>query len=167
MQKAFDQIDHYILLNKLNAVGLSDNLLSLISSYLIGRELFVEYGGYRSKIYIATSGVPQGSNLGPLLFLLFFNDLSLKLGCPHLMFADDLKLYFKINSISDCLQLQRNLNIVTEWCTLNRLQLNVSKCKIMSFTKRRKHCLITKSMNLFLIGVKLLKIWVLHFQPIF
>ena len=110
LQKAFDQIDHYILLNKLNAVGLSDNLLSLISSYLIGCELFVEYGGYRSKIYIATSGVPQGSNLGPLLFSLFFNDPSF----PHLMFAVDLKLYSEISYFSGCLQIQRNLNMATE-----------------------------------------------------
>ena len=69
IQRALDQIDHFSLLSKLRIIGFSNNLIALFESYLLGRRQFVEYGGYRSQSYIASSGVPQGSNLGPLLFL--------------------------------------------------------------------------------------------------
>lgn len=136
IQKAFDQIDHFLLLSKLKDIGFSDSLTSLVKSYLFDRQQFVEYGGFSSKLYIAKSGVPQGSNLGPLLFSIFFNGLTTIIDSPHLLFADDLKIYIKIDSIQGCVSLQNELNKICDWCSENFLKLNVSKCKVMSYSRK-------------------------------
>ena len=128
--KAFDRVDHYTLLNKLRVIGFDSCSVELFGSYLNGREQFVFYNGYRSSNYTATSGVPQGSNLGPLLFNLFINDLPELINCKCLLFADDLKIFYQVESVQDCHFLQRQLNILEDWCTDNKLDLNVSKCKI-------------------------------------
>ena len=135
--KAFDRLDHGLLLNKLSCFGLNDNLLFLLSSYLSNRRLFVEYRGFKSTEYPATSGVPQGSILGPLLFILFINDINTKLSSRLLLYADDCKLFGNVNCLQDCLSLQNDLCELKKWCDGNALPLNVSKCKYMSFHKKR------------------------------
>lgn len=147
IQKAFDHVDHFLLLTKLDHLGFSSNMLSLIKSYLMCRRQFVEYGGFRSDEYLATSGVPQGSNLGPLLFLIFINDLSLSLNSHHLLFADDLKIYMEINSINDCICLQNVLNTINQWCSENFLNLNISKCKLLSFHRKQNPLVFHYSLN--------------------
>ena len=144
-QKAFDRIDHYVLLEKLSRFGFSEPLLKLIQSYLFDREFRVRYRNFTSVAFVPTSGVPQGSNLGPLLFLLFINDLAESVSCKKSLFADDFKLFSIINSVSDCFLLQQNLNSVTRWCDSNRLQLNISKCRVVSYS--RKQDIITYSYN--------------------
>lgn len=84
-------------------------------------------------MFQALSGVPQGSNLGPLLFNIFINDLASALSCNVLMYADDLKLFSSIRTLLDCKHLQSNLNVISDWCVSNKLRLNVSKCFTMSF----------------------------------
>lgn len=135
--KAFDRLDHTILLRKLQYFGFSDNLISFFDSYLNHRKQFVTYGGVRSADYLATSGVPQGSILGPLLFALFINDIVDNLTCQCLLYADDLKLFSTIATESDCLRLQLNLDALHEWCVENRLDLNVSKCNVVSYTTKK------------------------------
>nr|CAI5844474.1 unnamed protein product [Callosobruchus analis] len=134
--KAFDRISHSGIIGKLPCFGFSDQLVKLLSSYLSDRMQYVFYNGYSSHQYRATSGVPQGSNLGPLSFLYFINDLSDHLTCSKLLFADDLKIYTEVNSTNDCLTLQNDLDILYEWCDVNKLHLNVNKCKICTFTKK-------------------------------
>ena len=99
--KACDQIDHLILVEKLNRLGFSNSLIKLFQSYLHEREHVVKYRNFISKSFFPSSGVPQGSNLGPLLFLLFINDLADVAGCKKLMFADDFQLYTEIESIEE------------------------------------------------------------------
>lgn len=147
LQKAFDRIDHYILLKKLKMIGFSVDLLLLMKSYLIDRRQYVEFGGYKSVCYKSTSGVPQGSNLGPLLFLIFMNDFSLYTKSCHLLFADDLKIFLKIDSVRDCILLQGHIDEFTRWCTDNCLQLNVNKCKVVSYHRKLDPVLFNYSIN--------------------
>lgn len=145
--KAFDKVNHGLLIYKLDHLGFSNSLLRLFRSYLSQRKLYVSYNGFKSNTFIATSGVPQGSNLGPLLFILFINDLSLSLRSNHLFFADDLKLFLNIHSISDCLNLQLSIDLVEEWCSKNQLPINVDKCKICSFTHKTQPILFNYNLN--------------------
>ena len=135
--KAFDRIDHCVLLNKLGSFGFSISSQIFLNSYLKKRKQYVSYNCYNSTTYIATYGVPQGSNLGPLLFLLFINDLSEILMCHKLFFADDLKLFTDINGADNCDALQSELDQLNIWCTDNKLHLNTSKCKIVSFSRKQ------------------------------
>ena len=145
--KAFDKIDHALLLNKLQNFGFGTRLILFFKSYLFDREQYVSYNGYRSKVFLATSGVPQGSNLGPLLFLLFINDLCCQINCNKLLFADDLKIFNSINSEDDYDSLQADINKLQDWCVLNKLHLNISKCKVLSFTNRRTSFVYDYSIN--------------------
>lgn len=137
--KAFDVIDHGIVVQKLRSVGIYGVFLRLLISYLEDRDLFVEYLGYRSEVFFATSGVPQGSNLGPLLFVIFINDICNSLTVESLLYADDLKIFFPIESTEDCLLLQQNLDILVNWCRNNKLDLNAHKCRVLSFTRKPVH----------------------------
>ena len=125
-------------MEKLNHFGFSQSLIKLFCSYLRQRQFCVKYRNFTSKPFVPTSGVPQGSNLGPLLFLLFINDLADNITCQKLMFADDFKLFTKINGIQDCVVLQMCLDLACTWCTENRLKLNIAKCKVVSYTRRNQ-----------------------------
>lgn len=134
LTKAFDRIDHCLLLSKLDCIGLAPPLLRLLENYLQNRKQYVEIGGERSHDILVTSGVPQGSVLGPLLFNIFINDLFDNLSVRCLLYADDIKIYAKIQSYEDCLELQRALESVSHWCDQNGLSLSLSKCCCLSFT---------------------------------
>lgn len=87
--------------------------------------------------YIASSELPQGSNLGPLLFLVFIDDLANMLHCEKLLFVDDLKLYSNISCCKNGLPLQRNIDNLSKWCSKNRLVLNTDKCFVLTYSRRR------------------------------
>ena len=136
LKAAFDRIDHRILLCKLRRLGVSENLTEWLSSYLCDRTLRVKLGACTSSSFSNLSGVPQGSNLGPLLFTIFFNDVTLLLGegCI-LVYADDLKLYFVVRCIEDCGRLQQLLNMFVDWCQCNKLIVSIPKCSVMTFCR--------------------------------
>lgn len=138
LKAAFDCIDHGILLRKMSRLGISDGLVDWLKSYLSNRTLRVKLGSCTSSPFAATSGVPQGSNLGPLLFTIFFNDVTLLLpsGCV-LIYADDLKLYIVVKNVEDCRQLQAMLDQFVDWCRLNKLSVSISKCVVMTFNRTR------------------------------
>ena len=137
--KAFDRVDHELLLRKL-----SDNfdippyLIRLLRSYLHNRVSYVSFNDIKSFYFSVLSGVPQGSHLGPLLFLLFINDLP---NCLNfvlcLLFADDLKIFKSIKSEADMILLQKDINNVVEWSNQNLLPINESKCRLMVFAKNK------------------------------
>jgi ribonuclease P/MRP protein subunit RPP40 len=148
-----DRLDHRILLCKLREFGLSESLLQFFESYLGSRKQFVMCNGFRSKEITVSSGVPQGSVLGPLFFIMFINDISVNIESNILMYADDLKVYRKISNTHDCEMLQRDIIRIQEWCKCNNLFLNVQKCHAMSYTNKSTtilfdyhidHCLLTR-----------------------
>lgn len=134
--KAFDKVDHGILLSKLFSFGIHGNEVKWFSSYLSNRTQFVVIGGSKSDGVVPTSGVPQGSILGPLLFIIFINDLLSSLQSSS-GFADDLKIFKAIKSEYDCELLQGDLRKIVEWCKANNMVLNVDKCAVMSTTHSR------------------------------
>lgn len=136
LAKAFDKVDHLILLKKLHYYGLSDNLINFFTSYLINRKQYVFYKGYLSSRFTVQSGVPQGSNLGPCLFTIMINDLCDRvISSKPLLFADDLKLLKYITNQSDADELQDDLNRVYQWAEDNNMKFNISKCHLMSFSR--------------------------------
>ena len=136
-QKTFDKVNHVRLLRKLKTLGFSSETIDFFQSYLTGRRQYVLYGGMKSHVFQCPSGVGQGSDLGPLLFSLFINDI----GDPVersklLLYADDLKMYRTIECVTDCEGLQDDLNKLVEWSEKNRLPLNVDKCETITYTRK-------------------------------
>ncbi len=136
--KAFDSVSHFVLEQKLYSLGIQNSLLKWLHNYLTGRSQVVKIKSFISKEIKVTSGVPQGSHLGPLLFLIFINDIGEILkDVSFLLFADDLKIYLRISSEQDHVRLQNAINALLNWCRLNKMHLNASKCKLMSFYRSR------------------------------
>ena len=138
--KAFDTVNHSILLDKLYHYGITGCAHSWFKSYLSNRHQFVTYNGVMSGKQMIRCGVPQGSILGPLLFLTYINDLSS--ACDHsqpFLFADDTNLFLSGSSIC---QLQQNMESdlmnIAEWLKANKLSLNIKKTHFMVFTSKNK-----------------------------
>jgi hypothetical protein len=136
--KAFDKIDHERLLLKIWHFGIHGDLFRWIKSYVENRSQAVAVQGYTSHYRPITSGVPQGSHLGPLLFVLYINDITdcIK-NSKMLLYADDTKIFRFIKNIDDCTVLQSDLNHFQAFCTSNNLFLNPDKCFIISFSRKR------------------------------
>ena len=124
LSKAFDTVNHRFLINKLNAYGVADNAVSWIRSFLGDRTMQVRVHDSLSTPSAVYSGVPQGSVLGPLLFLIFINDLPDYVENECLLFADDIKL---IGSAENHLSLQRDIDNVGDWVRTWDLSVNASK----------------------------------------
>ncbi|CAB4031739.1 Hypothetical predicted protein, partial [Paramuricea clavata] len=138
--KAFDKVSHKLLLIKLHKFGIRGDLLSWFENYLSGRYQRVTVLGETSGTLPVLSGVPQGSILGPLLFLVYVNDLphSISGESTVAMFADDTKCNCPVKDLPDCESLQNDLNNLVNWCTIWKMDLNKSKCGVMSFTRSRQ-----------------------------
>ena len=138
-KQAFDTVPHNTLLLKMKRqFGISNNMLKWFESYLTDRYQRVVLSGIESDWVLATSGVPQGSILGPSLFIMFINDLSEVLKESNcLLFADDAKIFKTIKSIADCFLLQIDINNVVAWCNLWKIKINLSKCFYINFSLLR------------------------------
>jgi len=134
LSKAFDSVPHAPLLAKLKTFGIQGKLLTWITSYLTNREQRVTLDGSTSEWLPVTSGVPQGSILGPLLFLIYINDLPNCLSQDTLcaIFADDTKVFRSINNDQDVKELQQDINKIAEWGSKWGLTFNIQKCKTLS-----------------------------------
>ena len=134
--KAFDRIDIPLLLFKLKKYGMNTKLLAWLQSYLTERKQIVRFQNACSEPIIVTSGVPQGSHLGPLLFILFVNDISFLLkSIKVLVYADDMKLFMEITNAEN-IEIQNEINVFFEWCNKSLLQLNVKKCNSIEFSRK-------------------------------
>ena len=136
--KAFDKVPHRRLLTKLKAHGLGGKVLRWIESWLTGRMQRVCLDGYSSAWVYVLSGVPQGSVLGPLLFLIFINDLEFDILSPILKFADDTKVFGRVSNSAQRQLLQVDLDKLCEWADSWQMEFNVDKCKAMHIGSRNK-----------------------------
>ena len=132
--KAFDSVSHDIILDKLkNQYGIDGTLLKFIVNYLQDREQCVAIGGCKSEYRTVTSGVPQGSILGPLFFVLFINDMMecMSEGTSIALYADDTKIWRVIHSWSDHIILQNDIGSLYDWSVRNKMNFHPDKCKVL------------------------------------
>ncbi len=143
VKKAFDTVPHVLLLEHLQTLNLNKYLLSWLKSYLLERKQFVGIEGYNSSSLHALSGVPQGSVLGPLLFIVYINQVTNVISQTSKlnMFADDMALYRVITSVNDYLELQNDINEVYNFLSSKLLKLNLTKCKFMSVSRKTSRSL--------------------------
>lgn len=146
LTKAFDRINHNVLIKKLqNNFNFSKSACQLIYSYLSGRSQFVSLGGLSSSVGDVTSGVPQGSVLGPILFLAYLNDCITLIEnnfCKPYVFADDIFLVYNVASEIDTtfeIRLNNHLTAVNNWMHLNDLEINSTKTKAIYFHLHTQH----------------------------
>ena len=139
LKKAFDTIDHTILLKKLKHYGIRSNALKWFISYLTGRRQYTNINDCTSNLLPITHGVPQGSTLGPLLFLLYINDLvNASQNLKYILFADDTNLFCSGPNLKDlCDIVNTELNIISNWLNINKLTINISKTFYLIFTRRK------------------------------
>ena len=140
LSKAFDTLNHTILLEKLEHYGIRGLPLLWFKDYLSNRKQFVLLNNTSSQMRRITCGVPQGSILGPLLFILYVNDM---INCSKLLhfilFADDTNLFYSSSNYNDLMDVVNNeLDKLSEWFRTNKLSLNISKTNYILFGNRRK-----------------------------
>ena len=151
LSKAFDTLNHSILLDKLKHYGIKDCALNLLNSYLSDRQQFVQINNIKSSLLPVKTGVPQGSILGPLLFIIYLNDFTNASDIFKIIsYADDSTLLAKLSDFNNRdnkeninVLLNRELNKICVWLKVNRLSLNTSKSKFMLFYQRQKRVTIS------------------------
>ena len=132
LAKAFDSVSHPKLLYKLEKLGFGGDVLSWLGAFITNRPQCVKVNDASSSVFYARSGVAQGSILGPCLFLLYINDISDCISYSKVqMYADDTKLYCKVNDIEDCNIAANDLDNIFEYFDLWQLNINVDKCEIV------------------------------------
>ena len=140
LRKAFDTVNLDILLKKLQRAGLRDNALQWCKSYLSNRTQCTVANGCTSRLLPIKCGVPQGSVLGPLFFLVYVNDIQQALDdCKVKLYADDTVLYQShVNGKEAASKLQASLDLFVNWCSVNQLTINIKKTKSMVFGSRHR-----------------------------
>ena len=140
LQKAFDTVDHQILLTKLNHYGICGVSNDWFKSYLSNRNQYVSINGFDSGLAAINCGVPQGSVLGPLLFILYINDLNHTIKfCKVYLFADDTNLLCMSNSIKKLNKLvNADIKHLVHWLNANKISLNVKKTEMVIFKSKQK-----------------------------
>ena len=145
--KAFDSVPHQRLLAKLRYYGIENSICQWIHTWLTQRSQQVVLDGAFSEPVSVQSGVPQGTVLGPLMFLLYINDITRHIESPLRLFADDCILYKTIKTPEDATKLQQDLDLLHEWAVKWQLRFNVTKCTIMRFTRSLSPIIFNYKLN--------------------
>ena len=136
--KAFDKVPHQRLIIKMESYGIKGSVLEWVKKFLTHRKQRVLVDGKFSAWADVTSGIPQGSVLGPTLFLIYINDLPDEIQeCKIKMFADDTKLYKEIKDEEDCKTLQENIDRIHHWSSIWQLKFHPDKCHVMRMGRNR------------------------------
>ena len=140
LSKAFDTVNHKILLGKLEFYGIRGTALNWITSYLNNRKQFVEFNNVKSSYQTVKCGIPQGSILGPLLFIMYINDISNSSNLLNfILFADDTNIFYSSKDLSNAKNtLHHELEKVIDWLIANQLSLNLKKTNYIIFKPRQK-----------------------------
>ena len=133
--KAFDTVPHKRLSVKMKAYGIEGKTLAWVEAFLTGREQIVRVNGELSTSKAVISGIPQGSVLGPLLFVIYINDLPDVVQSNILLFADDTKIFNKVTSIDDSRKLQKDIDALNCWSDKWLLKFNTDKCHVLTMGK--------------------------------
>ena len=139
LKKAFDTVNHTILLHKLEKYGIQGIVLKWFSSYLSCRRQYVQYDGCKSDVKQITHGVPQGSILGPLLFILYINDFSRASDLFFsIIFADDTSVFIEGTHLEQMIHIiNEELQKIDTWLKANKLTINLKKAHYMIFHRAR------------------------------
>ena len=136
--KAFDKVPHQRLLLKLKNFGVQGPILDWLTCFVTKRTQRVVLEGIKSEEVIVNSGVPQGTVLGPLLFLVFINDIHENVSSQLHLFADDCILYREVISIEDCNNLQRDISSICDWESEWQLEFNAVKCFALRMSHKKR-----------------------------
>ena len=150
LKKAFDSVPHRNLIDKLESLGLNRYIVEWTQSYLTNRQQHVLVGGESSNSLPVLSGVPQGSVLGPLLFLIYIDEvpaLHFTTDSSINLYADDMLLYKAISNESDYQSLQQDIDKLQVWVDNARLSLNPGKCKCMVISRKRAISSVTLTLG--------------------
>ena len=134
-KKAFDMVPHKRLLGKLESHGVNGKILNWIQEFLVGRSQYVAVNGEKSSSGSVLSGIPQGTVLGPLLFVIYINDILENITSEGFLFADDTKIFRKITSKEDALHLQSDIDSLKKWSEVWGMEFNRDKCHVLTLGK--------------------------------
>ena len=135
--KAFDKVSHEKVLHKLHRYGICGHVLHWIKAFLANRSQTVVLEGEKSAQLSVTSGVPEGSMLGPVLFLVFINDLPDHIRSKVRLFADDTAVYLAVSNLEQAKLLQEDLDRLGEWSLKWDMEFNPSKCTVIHVTRSK------------------------------
>ena len=143
-QKAFDTVDHSVLLSKLNKYGIRGTAYDWMKSYLTDRTQYIVFNNVQSPKSIITCGVPQGSILGPLLFILYINDIvNVSPSLLPVIFADDTNLFMKGKCVNEVIKIMNSeIEKIVHWLRANKLSLNINKTHYVIFRSQKRKLLV-------------------------